>query len=88
MSKLVMLTAFALGVAMAHQAAACDWQREAAQAPVVVADCTGSGCATKEPIRESADCSGAGCAQPDRDVAKIAPDEGPAVSMPNKLAGE
>ena len=30
-----------------YQAAACDWEREAAKSPSVVADCGGGNCATE-----------------------------------------
>jgi hypothetical protein len=50
MKAIVMLAAVALSVAMTHQAAACDFSREANNAPAVVAEgCSGSGCATETP---------------------------------------
>jgi hypothetical protein len=65
MKKLVVLTAFAFGIGVMQQAPACDFQREATQAPVVVADnagCSGANCAT-EPALDSAKaaCEGDGC---------------------------
>jgi hypothetical protein len=70
MKKLVVLAAFVLGVVVTHQAIACDWDREASNAPVVVADgtggCGGSNCAmapTKpEPDASKVACQGSGCA--------------------------
>jgi hypothetical protein len=81
MRKLIVLAAFTLGVAMTHQAVACDWQREAAQAPVVVAGCNTSNCATEtakpDPDESKVACQGNGCAT-----------EEPATTAPSKLAGE
>ena len=81
MKKLAILAAFAL-VASAHQSAACDWERDAAQAPQVVADgCTGSNCAVEPaPVaqpapttQEAADeCSGAKCARPEPTPMQVA----------------
>jgi len=65
MKKLIILTAFVLGVGVTHQALACDFQREANQAPVVVADnaaCSGANCAAvPAPDSAKAACEGDGC---------------------------
>jgi hypothetical protein len=65
MKKLIVLTAFAFGVGVTHQALACDFQREATQAPVVVADnasCSGANCAAAPaPDSAKAACEGNGC---------------------------
>ena len=80
MNKFFVLAAFALGVAMTHQALACDWDHEASKAPVIVADCSGTNCATEQPTPEpdtsKTACNGDNCAKE------------PAVPAPNKLAGE
>jgi hypothetical protein len=58
MKAIMMLAAVALSIAMAHQAVACDFSREANSAPAVVAeDCSGSGCATE--TRTTADATAA-----------------------------
>jgi hypothetical protein len=81
MKKLFVLAAFAFGVAMTHQAVACDWDREASKAPVVVADggCTGSNCATEQ-------------AKPETDTSKVACEgnncPGETAVSAAKLAGE
>ena len=49
MNRTVMLAAFVLGAAMTHQAVACDFSREANNAPAVVADCQNGNCATETP---------------------------------------
>jgi len=35
-----------------YQAAACDWEREAAKSPAVIADCGGGNCATEQTAGE------------------------------------
>jgi hypothetical protein len=55
MKAIMMLAAVALSIAMTHQAAACDFSREANSAPAVVAEgCSGSGCATETPTAADA----------------------------------
>jgi hypothetical protein len=48
MKKLVVLAAFALA-GFNVSAAACDWNREASNAPTLVADCNGGQCKTETP---------------------------------------
>jgi hypothetical protein len=46
--KKIIVAAFVLSAMTGYQAAACDWEREAANAPAAVADCSGSNCATEQ----------------------------------------
>jgi hypothetical protein len=62
MKKLVLLTAFALGTVMMHQASACDWGAHAANAAQDIAACQGDSCkdqasesTTQEPMVATAE---------------------------------
>ena len=68
MEKRIILAAFLLGAAATHQAAACDWSREAAKQPTVVA-------VAPTATRPPADCSGAGCDAKQEPAAPILADK-------------
>jgi len=56
MKAIMMLAAVALSIAMTHQAVACDFSREANNAPAVIAEGC-SGCATETPTTADATTS-------------------------------
>jgi hypothetical protein len=86
MKTITLFAVLALGTALTGSAIACDWNNEATQAPVVVAEgcstCAVDNPTTSEPFtpaptaQEPASCSGANCAAPTPAAPKLACDSG------------
>jgi hypothetical protein len=53
MKKLVVVTAFLLGVAVTQQASACDWMHQAAK-PATVVTCDNGTCTTQQATQQAA----------------------------------